>query len=102
VADPPREWNGEHVRLPDGAGGRWLLLAETCSIYPGWKARVDGAPARIFVADAAATAIPLPEGAREVALAYVPPGLVPGLLATTGGVLLVVVLLSRARRVPAS
>jgi hypothetical protein len=98
VDDPPREWNGVSVRLPDRAGGRWLLLAETCAIYPGWTARVDGEPAPLLVADAAATAIPLPEVAGNVTLDYVPPGLVPGLLGTAVGVLLVLLLLWRARR----
>jgi len=98
VEDPPRLWNAVRARLPEDAGNRWLLLAETCAIYPGWTARIDGTPAPILVADAAATAIPLPQTAREVKLDYTPPGLVTGLLATAVGMLLVVMLLWRARR----
>jgi hypothetical protein len=88
VADPPREWNTEHVELPSGAGGRWLVLAETFSIYPGWTATVDGAPAPLFVADGVTTALPLPQGAQKVALVYVPPGLWAGLGLTLAGLLL--------------
>ncbi|HEX5010640.1 MAG TPA: hypothetical protein VFY71_09575 [Planctomycetota bacterium] len=88
IADPPREWNAEHVQLPADAGGRWLVLAETFAIYPGWSATVDGAPAPLFVANAVTTAILLPQGAREVALAYSPPGLAAGLGLTLAGLLL--------------
>jgi hypothetical protein len=88
VADPPREWNVEHVELPTGAGGRWLVLAETFAIYPGWTATVDGAPAPLFVADAVTTALPLPPGAQRAALTYVPPGLWTGLGLTLAGLLL--------------
>jgi hypothetical protein len=107
IADPPREWNGQHVALPEplgvpeGAVGRWLVLAETFATYPGWTAEVDGVPTPLFVANAVTTAVPLPPGAREVVLDYMPPGLVSGLAITGAGLLLAGIVLARRPRAPA-
>jgi hypothetical protein len=93
LPDPKREWNQAHLSLPDDAGGRWLILAETYSIYPGWKAEVDGYPVSLFTANGAATAISLPEGAQEVLLSYVPPGFKMGMAVSLTGLAVCVILL---------
>jgi hypothetical protein len=80
IRDPRRGWNEASVTLPEDAGGRWLVLAETYAIYPGWKAWVDGRPVPLWRANGAATAIALPEGAREVELEYTPPGFWLGMI----------------------
>ncbi len=56
--DPPQPvWNGMHLDLPPDAGDAWLVLAETCALYPGWTARVDGQEVAIHRANGAATAL---------------------------------------------
>src|SRR6185436_11265768 len=93
LPDPPREWNAMHVALPADAGGRWLMLAETFASYPGWSAKVDGAPAQLWNANGIATAILLPQGAREVTLRYVPPGFWLGMTGSAAGLILCAALL---------
>jgi uncharacterized membrane protein YfhO len=44
------------------------------SWYPGWRAAVDGRPARVLRADYALLAVGVAPGAHEVALWYRPPG----------------------------
>ncbi len=48
----------------------WLFLSET--YYPGWKAELDGKPARIFRADHAFRAVFLPSGNHAVKFIYAP------------------------------
>jgi hypothetical protein len=93
LQDPAAQPNTICLELPTDAGGRWLLLAETCSIYPGWSARVGGEPAEILRANAVTSAIALPAGARGVELRYAPPGLWLGLAASGAGLLLGALLL---------
>jgi hypothetical protein len=95
LPDPEPGWNEARLTLPEDAGGRWLILAETYSIYPGWTARVDGEVVPLFTANGAATAIPLPEGAREVYLGYVPPGYYAGLAISLAGLVCCLILLWR-------
>ena len=75
----------------------WLVLAETFAIYPGWSARVDGAPARLFIANGAATAIALGADASEVVFEYVPPGFRLGMATSLGGLLICMLVLWRLR-----
>ena len=85
LPSPARVWNGARIELDGVTEDAWLVLAETYSIYPGWTAEVDGVGAPILIANGAATAVPVPAGAREVVLAYSPPGLFTGMLITFGG-----------------
>ena len=81
--DPPRwGWDRLTLDLPPEAGGRWLVLAETCALYPGWTATVDGTPTSIQRANGAATALWLPAGAARVELNYRTPRLREGLAVT--------------------
>jgi len=57
----------------------WLLLTDVYA--PGWRARVDGAPAPVVRANFAFRAVALPAGARRVDMRYVPPGWAAGWLA---------------------
>jgi len=46
---------------------------------PGWRATVDGRPARMAEADLAALGVVLPASAATVELRFVPVGLLPGI-----------------------
>jgi 4-amino-4-deoxy-L-arabinose transferase-like glycosyltransferase len=79
------------------------LLVVLDAYYPGWKAEVDGEPARILAANGAFRAVALPAGADEVTFEYEPTSLKAGALlsgATVVGclMLLVVGAFRRARR----
>jgi hypothetical protein len=101
LPDPAPRWRRATIELGDVPEDAWLVLAETYAIYPGWRARVDGVEAPLWIANGAATAIPVPAGAKRVELAYVPPRLVAGLAISTVTVALgaVLLLLRRGRRV---
>ncbi|MEM7311227.1 MAG: YfhO family protein [Planctomycetota bacterium] len=108
LEDPVYGWRGARVDVggdsPAGlAAPKWLVLAETYAIYPGWRAEVDGATVPLFRANGAATAIPLPAGAREVVLSYFPEDLGLGLAISAAGVATALAALWRlraARRLP--
>ncbi len=53
--------------MSTGAAGL-LVLSEV--YYPAWKAYVDGEPARLYVADHALRAVPVPAGEHTVELRY--------------------------------
>jgi hypothetical protein len=62
---------------PKGAS---LVVSE--NYYPGWRARVDGKPARIGRADLSLIGIELPEGARRVGLEFTSPSYKRGKIIT--------------------
>jgi hypothetical protein len=76
----------------DGTG----YLVTRGSFARGWRARVDGRPAPVLLANGKHRAVPLPAGAREVTLCYRPPGLGAGLGLTLLSVLALVALWIRA------
>lgn len=67
----------ERMRVSVGAPGRRLLVISE-HFDPGWRARVDGKPARVVRVDLCALGVELPPGAREVTLRFLPLGLLPG------------------------
>jgi len=69
--------------------GGYLVVSETW--YPGWRARVDGAPARVERADYAFIGVRLPRGARRVELWYEPRGFAAARWATVAGLALLMV-----------
>lgn len=98
LAPPTHTWNGLHLDLPPDAGESWLVLAETCALYPGWTAHVDGTEVPLHRANAAATALRLPAGARRVDLHYRTPRLRLGLAITAATALAVGALIVLATR----
>jgi hypothetical protein len=73
-----------------------LVLSET--FYPGWKATVNGRPARIYKVDGDLRGIVVPSGASRVALRYAPASILVGgilTLATFAAGLVVAILLVR-------
>lgn len=60
----------------------WLVLAEAW--YPGWRAIIDGEPARVQPANGWMRAVALPAGTREVVLSYRPASFWCGSLVTVG------------------
>jgi uncharacterized membrane protein YfhO len=66
--------------------------------YPGWRAFVDGREAPILRADFAFRAVELQPGHHLVRMTYRPPLFTVGLLFSTGGVALLVVMISSKRR----
>lgn len=73
------EGAGRLVAEAEGPG--WLVT--TLPWYPGWSARLDGAPAAVEIVDGALVGVALPGGRHRVELWYVPAGLVEGGLVST-------------------
>jgi hypothetical protein len=62
-----------------------LVIAQ--SYYPGWSARVDGAPADVLPANFGATGVPVPAGEHRVVLTYAPASVRAGMLLLVVGLL---------------
>jgi hypothetical protein len=86
------------VRLPDGAGPGWLVVANSYS--PSWDATVDGEDAELRPTNHALMGLPLPDGARVVELNASSRSLWAGV--AVSGVSLVIALLCLGRRRPSS
>lgn len=57
------------VRVEASTAG-WLVIADTW--YPGWEARLDGEPVKVFPADGVFRAVQVPAGGHRVELVYQP------------------------------
>lgn len=68
------------------------------AFFPGWSAKIDGVPAKIFRANAMFQAVAVPAGSHTVGFSFVPSGLAPGLSVFGGGALFMLALLVRDRR----
>jgi hypothetical protein len=66
--------------------GSALVVSE--NYYPGWQATVDGRPATAYRADFNLIGIPLPSGARTIALRYTDPAVASGRAITLVALLL--------------
>jgi hypothetical protein len=73
-----------------------LVLADT--FYPGWRASVDGKPARILAANHLFRAVALPPGRHRVRFEYAPASLRIGAAASLAGGAVALWLAWRARR----
>ena len=62
------------------AGGAWLVVADAW--YPGWRARVDGRPAPLYVANYLFRALRVPAGEHRVEMVYRPASFGLGALLT--------------------
>jgi hypothetical protein len=83
IADP----NRVEVKVEATSGG-WLLLSDLW--FPGWSASIDGAPADSYPADGAFRAVWVPPGSSTVVWQYRPTSFHVGLLATTGGLVILI------------
>jgi uncharacterized membrane protein YfhO len=72
-----------------------LYLAE--SYYDGWSAKVNGQPANILLANYAFRAIPVPAGAAQIELSYLPVGFRSGAIVSFLSLITVIVLSLRQR-----
>jgi hypothetical protein len=78
----------------DAASPAWAIVGD--AHFPGWRARVDGAPVEIARANAVMRAIPVPAGHHRVELDYAPRGL--GLAFAVAALALLVCLAFAVRR----
>lgn len=74
----------------------WLYTS--IPAQPGWTVRVDGQVSEYTALDDALIVVPLTEGEHTVSFSYAPPGLMPGLVLTGAGVLLLAALLFQAKK----
>lgn len=103
VVDDVAEPRGERVRLGGGPGGT-LTFARLA--WPGYTARLDGAPVPVRQGPAGLLAVDVPAGAHELTLAWSPPALPLGVGSALLGLVLalghaVARAASRRRRPPA-
>ncbi len=68
-----------------------LLFLGDC-YYPGWKAFIDNAPAKIYPADYAFRAIAVPEGSHKITFIYNPVGFTIGIIISALTFLFLVIL----------
>lgn len=80
-----RRVNGNRLLL-EGATAKPGLLVVAEQFDPGWRARVNGKPARITPADHLLMGIPLPMGRHRVELTYAPDAFRVGLFGTLLGI----------------
>ncbi|MBI4739624.1 YfhO family protein [Candidatus Woesearchaeota archaeon] len=74
ISDEDIKWknfDAQYIKFDKPAAG-WLLLSETYSIYPGWKAFADGREVPIHQADGVITAVYLDKPTNEVKFEYKP------------------------------
>jgi hypothetical protein len=90
------------IDIPDGPAG---VLVFTDPWFPGWRASVDGKPARVFRANFLFRAVLLSPGPHEVVFRFRPDSLVAGAIASGAGLLVLMslfggaILTRRARHV---
>jgi hypothetical protein len=61
----------ERVTIDAEADGDGLLVVND-AFFPGWSAKIDGAPARIIPADVLVRAVPFPAGRHRLEMTYSP------------------------------
>jgi hypothetical protein len=74
----------------------FLYLGE--AHYPGWKAFLDGEPAKIYKANYAFRGLPVPEGKHTITFKYRPVRFYTGLLLSITALIVVLVILVSSRR----
>ena len=80
----------------ESAGRNFLILSQVW--YPGWRATLDGAPARLYRTDHALIGCAVPPGSHELVLRMTCPPLRTGLLLALPGAIAVLLMLSWRRR----
>jgi hypothetical protein len=85
------------------AGPAFLVIAE--SFYPGWEARIDGAPTKILRTNVAFQGVRIPLGTHRVLFSFAPKSLWLGVAAALAGLVILLVYFhfvfrSRPREMP--
>jgi hypothetical protein len=78
----------------DSVGGGLLVVTDT--LYPGWQARVNGAPVPILRADYLFRAVPVPAGRSSVEMSYEPRSFRIGALVSLWSAAIVLLLMRRS------
>jgi len=94
-----RRVNGNRLLL-EGRASRPGLLVVAEQFDPGWRARVDGKPARIHTADHLFMGVPLPAGNHQVELTYAPDSFRVGFFGSLLGVACLAAFLCARGRTP--
>jgi len=68
-------------------GALWVVLSDV--YYPGWRAAMDGEPAKIYPADFLFRAIRVPAGIHELEFVYSPDSFWVGWMLSLVGLLLI-------------
>ena len=85
---------GDSLQVVEYRPGRVVMDAKTAEPAflfisdahdPGWTARLDGASTKIYRADFAFMAVPVPAGGHRIEFTYAPPGLRTGAAVSAGG-----------------
>ncbi len=79
-------WSAEHIAL-DVAATRPALLVLNGSFFPGWKATVDGEPARILRTNALVRGVRVDPGRHRVEFSYRPASLYIGISVSVATIL---------------
>jgi hypothetical protein len=99
------DYKADSVEIKTSGGGGVLTLSD--QYYPGWQAMVDGQPTDIVRADTVFRAVCVPAGDHTVRFDYRPNSLIIGVVLSTIGwllllILTVLTLLSERRKIPSS
>jgi hypothetical protein len=87
---------GYAMATTSGDRPAWIVFSEM--YYPGWRARVDGDPARVLRADLALMAVPVPAGDHTVELAFSAPWVTAGIAISLASVVVAVLLVVASAR----
>jgi Bacterial membrane protein YfhO len=93
----PLEWRAESIRLR-ATSSKDAFLVFNESYFPGWEARVDGVPRRIFRTNALVQGIVVPAGDHDVELVYRPRSFRIGTFLSMFGVVMLVARVAWSRR----
>lgn len=91
----------DEIRLSVDARGGAAFLVDGDAYDAGWKAAVDGVPARVARVDLFLRGLRVPAGRHEVVLRYEPKALARGLWGALAGVLVLLAAAPAARRLAA-
>jgi len=91
--------NQVEIKVECDEPGGFLVLRD--AFFPGWRATVDNAPAKIYPTDLMFRGVMVPKGTHSVRFVYRPPEVVYGfvlVLVTLGGLVVYLLLARRMRR----
>lgn len=89
--------DGDRLRIrTEATEDAWMVVSQAA--IPGWRARADGHPVPVAVADGALLAVRVPAGTRVVSLRYLPTAWIAGLVLSGMAWIVSALLLLRARR----